>query len=109
MANEHDIDNELVRQSREEAADDAMFDEALAADIGPQSAAPSSPARVEAQSRDARRLLDTPPDVRPLNDPQSNIETHRSGVQRGREESQLAEVRRVGEHGREVWAYAGRE
>lgn len=64
MANEHEHDNELGRYSREEAADDAMFDEALAdADIGPQSAAPSSPARVEAQARDARRLLDTPPDA----------------------------------------------
>lgn len=63
MSNEHNIENELGRQSREEAADDAMFDDAEAADIGPQSAAPSSPARVEAQARDARRSLDTPPDA----------------------------------------------
>jgi hypothetical protein len=62
---EHDIDIELDRQSREEAADDAMFNKVLllAANIGPQSAAPSSPARVEAQARDARRLLGTPPDA----------------------------------------------
>ncbi len=55
---EHDIDNELGSQSREEAADDAMFDEAFAELIGPKLAA-----LVKEQSSGERQLLNTPPDA----------------------------------------------
>lgn len=54
------------QQIRQDAAEALAKVEAKRADVGPQSASPSSPGRVEAQARDAAKQLD---EVDPVNHP----------------------------------------